>query len=207
MMLALTGTLRAEEPKKDDEAAKENEAKEKADRIMFAAQGYKKLNNKWPDKLMDMVRNEKEKEFLIDPWGKEYQYKVEKDKAYVWTERTVGKETKVYGAKPGMGEPPSVEDFEKELKAELGASTLQFTADLLAIKDKQLPASLDDLIAKMAEKQKDAEKAAIDPWGKKYQYAVIGDKAYVWTEHTVGKETKVYGKKPPEEKKKEDKKP
>ena len=206
LMLALIGTLRAEDPK-IDEAAKEKEAKEKAERIMLVAQRYKKQNNMWPDKLSDMVKNEKQKEFLIDPWGKEYQFSVVKDKAYAWTERTVGKETKVYGVKPGMGEPPSLEEFENELKAGLGAASLQFAAQLSSTKDNKLPATLDELIAKMAEKRKDAEKDALDPWGKKYQYKVVKDKVYVWTERMEGKETKVYGTKPPEEEKKEDKKP
>jgi hypothetical protein len=205
LLLTLTGVVRAEEPK-IYEAANEKEARDKAGEIMFAAQLYKKENNTWPDKLMDLMKIVKNKEELLDPWGKDYQFSVVEGKVYVWTERTVGKETKVYGVKPGKDGPAMLEEFQTEQMAEVGVVYLQLSAELQRLQDKKLPATLDELIAKIAERRKDAEKAAIDPWGKKYQYKLVKDKVYVWTERTVDKETRVYGTKPPEEKK-EDKKP
>jgi hypothetical protein len=51
------------------------------------------------------------------------------------------------------------------------------------------------------------KKAFSDPWGNTYKFVVGPDDTgklvpYVWTEQVVGKEIKVYGMKPPEEKKK-----
>jgi hypothetical protein len=109
MMVALTGTLRAEEPKKDDEAANEKIATQRATLLDTAVKTYYTQNKAWPSKLTDivplLVNGKKE---LLDPWGKEYQFQIKEVKEkgetfelpFIWTERTVGKETKVYGKKP-----------------------------------------------------------------------------------------------------------
>src|SRR5262245_7045186 len=53
---------------------------------------------------------------------------------------------------------------------------------------------------------RDGEKDLLDPWGRRFNYAVAKDEkgnlqAYVWTERTVIDRTKVIGMKPPEPKK------
>ena len=72
-------------------------------------QEYYRSKGMWPRKLETSVHYQWRETDLIDPWGKEYQFKVVKikgqsgggtEKVYVWTERLVGSETKVFGAKP-----------------------------------------------------------------------------------------------------------
>lgn len=82
-------------------------------RALVLDQAFKKYyteNGKWPAKLKDVAAYlEDEKEGLLDPWGKEYKFEIREQKAgdrtvpgrpYIWTERVVGKETRVYGKKP-----------------------------------------------------------------------------------------------------------
>lgn len=68
--------------------------------------------NMYPAKLADLARPpfgtsflKNGREDLIDPWGKEYKYKVVEldsgeQRPYIWSERVVGGKTLVYGKKP-----------------------------------------------------------------------------------------------------------
>jgi hypothetical protein len=101
---------RTDQRKKDDEVDKAKVATDRAEGIVLAAKKYYLENSEWPKKLEVLAPLLKEgKKGLMDPWGKEYQFKVISEKnpdgtlserPYSWTERVVGKETKVYGTKP-----------------------------------------------------------------------------------------------------------
>jgi len=116
------GVASAQEPKKDDEETKGKVATLQAKAVEKATNVYYTLNLKWPKKLEDAAEFlEDGKKGLIDPWGKEFKFGIAESKSadgsvierpYVWTERVVGKETKVYGKKP----PEQKKDEKKEEK-------------------------------------------------------------------------------------------
>jgi len=97
-----------EDPK--DDAAKEQDAKAGARLIEQAFKKYYVDNGKWPAKLEDIAKNVQDgKKALLDPWGKEYRFKIvnvkteggtEVERPYIWTERTVDGKTKVYSWPP-----------------------------------------------------------------------------------------------------------
>ncbi len=97
-------------PVKEDDATREQAAIEQIKRLKIGINLYHLNNEKWPKSLADLGSLLKaEKKELIDPWGKEYQFKIVAspdpsrrgtDVIYVWTERVVGDETKVIGEKP-----------------------------------------------------------------------------------------------------------
>ena len=104
------GPSPAPAPAKEDDATREQAAIDQTKRLTIGINLYHHNNQKWPKTLADLGSLLKdEKKELIDPWDKEYQFKVvtskdrfggEAGKVYVWTERVVGNETKVLGEKP-----------------------------------------------------------------------------------------------------------
>jgi hypothetical protein len=97
-------------PAQEDDTTKEQAAIEQIKRLKIGINLYHLNNEKWPNSLADLGSLLKaEKKELIDPWGKEYQFKIvtsqnqsgrAADVIYVWTERVVGDEKKVLGEKP-----------------------------------------------------------------------------------------------------------
>lgn len=74
--------------------------------IVQAIKAYYLMKNQWPESLFDTASLfEKGNKAFTDPWGRTYKFAIGPDDTgklipYVWTERVVGKETKVYGMKP-----------------------------------------------------------------------------------------------------------
>jgi hypothetical protein len=102
----------------------------------------------------------------------------------------------------------SKEDVAKEQQAKVGATVIEQACKKYYLENSKWPDKLED-IANLLESGK---KGLIDPWGKEFKFAIGKTKAsdgteverpYIWTERTVDGKTKVYGMKPPEEKKKE----
>jgi type II secretory pathway pseudopilin PulG len=97
-----------EDPK--DDATKEVEARSRARVLEQAMKKYYVDNGKWPAKIADVAMHlENGKKDVIDPWGKEYQFKIvnvktedgtEVERLYIWTERIVDGKTKVYSWPP-----------------------------------------------------------------------------------------------------------
>ncbi len=104
------GVSSADEPKKDEEQTQGKVATLQAQAIKKATETYYTQQLEWPKKLEDVASLLQDgKKGLIDPWGKEFKFRIADSKQadgtlverpYVWTERVVGKETKVYGTKP-----------------------------------------------------------------------------------------------------------
>jgi hypothetical protein len=99
-------------------------------------------------------------------------------------------------------------DKAKESVAELSARGLAVACEAYYVNpssNNQPPKTLDDLVKPAfggPSLVRNGAKDLLDPWGKKYQYAVGQDKdgsmmAFVWTERIVGGKVKVYGRKPP----------
>lgn len=100
-----------------DESAKEQKATQSIQSIQLACEAYlaspSNVKGTYPQFLGDLVRppfggaaflRNGDKD-LTDPWNNPFQYKVAKDEkgnlqAYIWSERTAGKQTKVVGTKP-----------------------------------------------------------------------------------------------------------
>jgi hypothetical protein len=103
----------------------------------------------------------------------------------------------------------SKDEAAKEEKAKSGAQTIVTAVKKYYVEmGGEWPAKLDDIAKQLENGKKDL----IDPWGKEYKFAIVKmknadgtetERPYVWTERTVDGKTKVYGMKPPEEKKKE----
>ena len=93
-----------------EDKGKEERAANDARVLTQAVKFYYAKNGQWPKKLTDVAQYlETGKKALADPWGKEYQFSVTREKTpdgttverpCIWTERVVGTETKVYGTKP-----------------------------------------------------------------------------------------------------------
>jgi type II secretory pathway pseudopilin PulG len=95
------------------EDAKERLAVINARNLTVAAKAYRIKHDKWPEKLADLTKGTKDmpayiaggEKALLDPWGEQYKFAMLEDEkgqeqVYVWSERVVGGETKVYGSKP-----------------------------------------------------------------------------------------------------------
>jgi hypothetical protein len=90
--------------------AKELIATARAGSLDVAIKKHYVAYGKWPEILGEVAPNLQEgQKGMIDPWGTKYQFKIVTEKLgdgmvverlYVWTERVVDKETKVYGNKP-----------------------------------------------------------------------------------------------------------
>lgn len=96
----------------------------------------------------------------------------------------------------------TIQERGKEELAAANARTITQGVNAFYLKDGKWPRDLFD-VAPFFE---DGKKALSDPWGNTYKYTVGPDDKgklvpYVWTERVVGKETRVYGTKPLEEKK------
>lgn len=111
--VAAAGLARGQD---DVEKAKAEKAELGARSLLQTCEAYylnPQSGNQYPAKLADLARPpfggasflKNGREDLIDPWGKEYKYKVvELDsgekRPYVWSERVVGGKTLVSGKKP-----------------------------------------------------------------------------------------------------------
>jgi hypothetical protein len=93
-------------------------------------------------------------------------------------------------------------DVIAELRAHNGAKLLEQAVKTYYLLHGKWPAQANDVVAHL----EDGKKALLSPWGIPYQYILrIEDGRvvpYVWTEREVDGKAKIYGKKPPEEKKK-----
>jgi hypothetical protein len=95
----------AQEPKKDEEAAKETVATLRARTLDQAVKTYYLKEGRWPAALGDVAAFlEEGKKGLLSPWGIPYQYTLrERDGQvvfFVWTDREVNGKVRVYGNKP-----------------------------------------------------------------------------------------------------------
>jgi hypothetical protein len=95
---------------KEDDTAKEQAAGDQARQLSLHTKKYYLEKSEWPRTLADLGSLlENGKKDLLDPWGKEFKFAIRAtmqadgsviERPYVWSERVVGKETKVYGEKP-----------------------------------------------------------------------------------------------------------
>jgi hypothetical protein len=201
-----------------DDATKEQVAKNDARVIEQACKKYYLDNKKWPAKLSDIANLlEIGEKGLIDPWGKEYKFAIGKIKAsdgkeverpYIWSERTVNRNTRVCGGEPPEEKKPEDPkgDAAKEVEAISRARVLEQAMKKYYADNGKWPAKIADVAMHLENGKKDV----IDPWGKEYQFKIVNVKAengteverlYIWTERIVDGKTKVYSW-PPEEKKK-----
>lgn len=91
------------------DAGAERVAKDRALVLEQAVKKYYLDNGSWPEKnnlALVAPYLENGQADAIDPWGKPYKMEVAKvkdaERPFVWTEREVGKEKKVYGRPPPL---------------------------------------------------------------------------------------------------------
>src|SRR6187549_1466593 len=113
VLFAAAGLGLADDAREKEEQANEARAAITARTLAVAASAYYVKHTAWPEKLLDLTKPKNgqppfvkaDAKDLVDPWGNEYKYEVAKDekgqeRPYVWAERVVGGQTKVYGEKP-----------------------------------------------------------------------------------------------------------
>jgi hypothetical protein len=211
------------------EEAKGKRAEINVRNLATGAKAFHAKHKVWPEKLVDMTKPKDgqppvvkaDAKDLKDPWGNDYKYEVAKDekgqeRAYVWAERVVGGQTKVYGTRPPGKEKKPADPKDEEAKGKVAG--LRAEAVMLACEGYRinpanfngvLPTSFTDLLIPPFGGPgflKNGKADLLDPWGKEFKYRVAPDEKgqetpYVWTERTVDGETTVYGEKPPGKKK------
>jgi hypothetical protein len=229
VLFAAAGLGFADDPKEDE--ANEKRAEVNVRNLAVAAKAYRVKHTAWPEKLADLTKPKDgqpafvkaDAKDLKDPWGNDYKYEVAKDakgeeKAYVWAERVVGGQTKVYGDKPpGKKDEKKKPADPKEEEVKGTVAGLRARSIVLACEAYRanpanakgvFPASLKDLVTPPfggAAYLKNAQADLLDPWGREFRYEVVtddkgGERPYVWTERTADGKTTVYGEKPPKKK-------
>jgi hypothetical protein len=89
-------------------------------------------------------------------------------------------------------------DRGQERVADFRAKLLTLAVEKYLIENGKYPVALPLVAEYLAE----GKKGLSSPWGFPYQYTLAKEdsrvRVYIWTERVVGKETRVYGNKPPE---------
>lgn len=202
-----------------EDTTKEEIANNDVKVIELACKKFFAETGNWPAKLDDIAKSlENGKKALIDPWGKEYHFAIERlkqkdgtenQRPCIWSERTVNGVTRICGKKPTeekKAEDPR-DDSAKELAAKNDTKAINQALKKYYAENGNWPGKLADI----ADLLENGKKALIDPWGKEYKFQIAREKQKdgtvkqwpcVWAERTVAGKTSVYGTKPPEEKKK-----
>jgi hypothetical protein len=91
-------------------------------------------------------------------------------------------------------------DRSQERVADFRAKLLKSAVEKYLIESGKYPAAL----PMVAEYLEEGKKGLSSPWGLPFQYTLARAdshvRVHIWTERVVGKETRIYGNKPPEKK-------
>jgi type II secretory pathway pseudopilin PulG len=185
--------------------------------IHQALEKYYVENQDWPTQLEDIAYLlEAGENGLIDPWGQDYKFAIVETKvedgttfqrAVVWTKCMVDGKIQVFTCPSDVKLTDEIKDeATKEAIAKNDARVIEQACKKYYLENAKWPAKLADI----ADLLENGKKALNDPWGKEYKFAIVTKKGedgteiqrpYIWTERTVDGKIKVYGMKPPEEKK------